>query len=152
MSKAYSAYKVQVSHVTFYGSGASRQDHLSAKVQSNGNWIGSSDYEHKTLRYDGGSSADGYGSNASYLKLTANTQTDMVSGDLTIPMMTRKDGSGYSTPVFYGDFQTHQNRVMFGCKLTNADARTYGFTGVQVMAEAYGFYTGRIDLYRLKRS
>ena len=152
LSTAYSAYKVQVSHVTFYGSGSSRQDHLSAKIQSNGNWIGSSDYEHRTARYDGGSSVDGYGSNAGYLKLTANTQTDMVSGDLTIPMMTRKDGGGYATPVFYGDFQTHHNRVMFGCKLTNSDVRTYGFTGIQVMAEAYGFYTGRIDLYRLKRS
>ncbi len=152
LSTAYSAYKIQVSHITFYGSGTSRQDHLSAKVQSNGNWIGGSDYDHRTLRYDGGSGPDGYGSQSGYLKLTANTQTDMVSGDLTIPMMTRKDGGGYSTPVFYGDFQTHHNRVMFGCKVANADVRTYGFTGVQVMAEAYGFYTGRIDLYRLKRS
>ena len=152
LSTSYSAYKIQVSHITFYGSGTSRQDHLSAKVQSNGNWIGGSDYDHRTLRYDGGSGPDGYGSQSGYLKLTANTQTDMVSGDLTIPMMTRKDGGGYSTPVFYGDFQTHHNRIMFGCKVANADVRTYGFTGVQVMAEAYGFYTGRIDLYRLKRS
>ena len=152
LSTAYSAYKVQVSHITFYGSGASRSDNLSAKIQSNGNWLGGTDYEHKTLRYDGGGGPDGYGSNVGYLKLTANMSTEFVSGDLTIPMMTRKDASGYSTPGFYGDFQTHGNRVMFGCKITNADVRTYGFTGVQVMAESYGFYTGRIDLYRLKRS
>ena len=152
LSTAYSAYKVQVSHITFYGSGASRSDNLSAKIQSNGNWLGGTDYEHKTLRYDGGGGPDGYGSNVGYLKLTADMSTEFVSGDLTIPMMTRKDASGYSTPGFYGDFQTHGNRVMFGCKITNADVRTYGFTGVQVMAESYGFYTGRIDLYRLKRS
>ena len=152
LSTAYSAYKVQVSHITFYGSGASRSDNLSAKIQSNGNWLGGTDYEQMTLRYDGGGGPDGYGSNVGYLKLTADQSTEFVSGDLTIPMMTRKDGSGYSTPCFYGDFQTHTNRVMFGCKVTNADARTYGFTGVQVMAESYGFYTGRIDLYRLKRS
>jgi len=152
LSTAYAAYKVQVSHITFYGSGTSQQDYMCARVQSNGSWISANDYEHRSLRYDGGSSADGYGSSSSCLKFTVETQTDMVSGDLTIPMVTRKDGSGYSTPVYYGDFQTHHNRIMFGCKLTNADARTYGVTGIQVLAETYGYYTGRIDLYRLKRS
>ena len=151
LSTAYSAYKVQVSHITFYGSGANRQDLLLAKVQSNGNWIGSS-YDHRTLRYDGGGGPDVYGFTTTSLKLTAGTAANFVSGELTVPMMTRKDNSSYSTPGFYGDLQTHQNRVMFGCMCSNSDVKTYGFTGIQVLAESYGFYTGRIDLYRLKRS
>ena len=151
LSTAYSAYKVQVSHITFYGSGSNRQDLLLAKVQSNGNWIGSS-YDHRTLRYDGGGGPDVYGFTTTSLKLTAGTAANFVSGELTVPMMTRKDNSSYSTPGFYGDLQTHQNRVMFGCMCSNSDVKTYGFTGIQVLAESYGFYTGRIDLYRLKRS
>ena len=155
MTTAYSAYKVQFTGCTFShrDTGARNTDKVLAYLRNTSNaWVQTTAYRHDTLRYDGGSSADGYGQTEFAMMLTHNDYVRIFSGDLIIPMAFNNENSDYGEKCFYGDFITNTNRIMFGCSCDNTDIKTTGFNGIRLQSDDHKWREGRVSLYRLKHT
>ena len=154
LTTAYSAYKVQFTGCTFShrDTGARSQDKVLAYLRNTSDAYVTSNYDHKLLRYDGGSGPDGYGQSESFMGLTHNDYCDVFSGELIIPMGFNNVNSGYGDKLFYGDFITDRNRIMFGCVSQDANIRTTGFNGIRLQSDDHKWREGRVSLYRLKHT
>jgi len=153
LTTAYSAYKVQFTGCTFShrDTGARNSDKVLAYLRNTSDTWVTSNYINKTLRCDGGN-ATAYGQDESFMALTYNDYVNVFSGELILPMAFNNVNSGYGDKLFYGDFMSNSNRIMFGCVQYETNIKTTGFNGIRLQSDDHKWREGRVSLYRLKHT